>query len=147
MLIPESSPSSEAVDPLADLTPLLSTVTSDMFKECTGSNSRSGISQISDVRFGFVEAEMAVKYLREAQMQMVNATDIDIRYKKLLDAVMNTVIEEFYGLPEDKDWCNAIVAKKFHLVTLSFLLWIIAVFIGFFIRSGEKHSFCGALPT
>lgn len=138
---------SEAVDPLVDLTPLSSAVTSDKFKECTDSNNRSGTTQISDVKFGFVEAEMAVKYLREAQMQVVNATDIDIRYKKLLDAVMNTVIVEFYGLPEDKDWCNTLVSKKIHLVTLTFLLWIIAVFIGFFFRSGKEHSFYGALPT
>ncbi|KAH0704382.1 hypothetical protein KY285_018660 [Solanum tuberosum] len=147
LLIPETSPSSEAVDPLADLTPLSSTVTSDRFKECTGSNSRSGIPQISDVKFGSVEAEMAVKYIREAQLQVVNATDIDIRYKKLLDAVMNTVVEEFYGLPEDKDCYNAIVSKKFHLVTLTFVLWIIAVFIGFFFHSGEEHSFDRPLPT
>ncbi|KAK6794199.1 hypothetical protein RDI58_007652 [Solanum bulbocastanum] len=147
LLIPETSPSSEAVDPLADLTPLSSTVTSDRFKECTGSNSRSGIPQISDVKFGSIEVEMTVKYLREAQLQVVNATDIDIRYKKLLDAVMNTVVEEFYGLPEDKDGNNAIVSKKFHLVTLTFLLWIIAVFIGFFFHSGENRSFYGPLPT
>ncbi|XP_015069487.1 uncharacterized protein LOC107014146 [Solanum pennellii] len=147
LLIPETSPSSEAVDPLVDLTPLSSTVTSDKFKECTGSNSRNGIPQISDVKFGSVEVEMAVKYLREAQVQVVNATDIDIRYKNLLDAVMNTVVEEFYGLPEDKDCYNAIVSKKLHLVTLTFLLWIIAVFIGFFFHSGENHSFHGPVPT
>lgn len=143
LLIPETSPSSETVDQ----TPLSSTVISDKFKECTGSNIRCGISLISDVKFGFVEAEMAVKYLREAQMQVVNATDIDIRYKKLLDALMNTVVEEFYGLPDDKDWYNNIVSKKFHLVTLTFLLWVIAVFIGFFFRLGENNSFYGTLPT
>lgn len=142
-----TSPSSEAVDSLADLTPFSSTVTSDSFKECTGSNNPTGIPQIGDVKFGFVEAEMAVKYLREAQMQVVNATDIDIRYKKLIDAVMNTVVEEFYGLPQDKDWYNAVVSKKFHLVTLTFLLWIIAVFIGFFFRLGKSDSSYGTLPT
>ncbi|XP_060208802.1 uncharacterized protein LOC132636113 [Lycium barbarum] len=138
VLIQESSPSSEAVDPLANLTPLSSTLTS----ECTGSNSGS------DVKFGFIEAEMAVTYLREAQMQVVNATDIDIRYKKLLDAVINTVVEQFYGLPEDnKDCYNTLVLNKFHLVMLTFSLWIIAIFIGFFVRSGEKDSSYGTLPT
>ncbi|KAJ8534957.1 hypothetical protein K7X08_016685 [Anisodus acutangulus] len=134
LLIPESCPSSEAVDPLAHLTPLSSTITCD-------SNTPS------DVKFGFVEAEMAVKYLREAQMQVVNATDVDIRYKKLLDAVMNIVVEEFYGLPQDKDCYNKLVSRKFHLVTLTFLLWIIAVLIGFFFHSGEKDCFYGTLPT
>ncbi|MCD9561387.1 hypothetical protein HAX54_020490 [Datura stramonium] len=147
LLSPETSPSSEVVDRLADLTPLSSTVTSDGFKVSTGSKSPSGIPQIGDVKFCCVEAEMAVKYLREAQMQVVNATDIDIRYKKLLDAVMNTVVEEFYGLPEDEDWYNTLVSKKFHLVTLTFLLWIIAVFIRIFFCSGEKLSLYGTIPT
>ncbi|KAJ8538832.1 hypothetical protein K7X08_032301 [Anisodus acutangulus] len=133
LLIPESRPSSGAVDPLAHLTPLSSTLTCD-------SNSPS------DGKFGFVEAEMAVKYLRESQIQVVNATDIDIRYKKLLDTVMNTVVEEFYGLPQDnKDCYNTLVSNKFHLATLTFLLWIIAVFIGFFFSSGEKDSFYGTV--
>ncbi|CAN4123461.1 unnamed protein product [Withania somnifera] len=143
LLIPETSPSSETVD----LTPLSSTVTSDCFKECTGSNIRNGISLLTDAKFGFVEAEMAVKHLREAQMQLVNATDIDIRYKKLLDTLINTVAEEFYGLPEDKDWYNNIGSKKLHLVTLTFLLWLFAVFMGFFFHLGENNSFYGTLPT
>ncbi|KAM3320241.1 protein SINE3 [Capsicum chacoense] len=147
LLIPETSPSSEVVDSLAELSPSSLTLTSDKFKECTGSNNSSGVSQISDAKFGFVEAEMSVKCLREAQVQVVNATDIDIRYKKLIDAVMNTVAEEFYGLPEDEDWINAIVSKKFHLVTLTFLLWIIAVSIRLFFRMGENESFYGTLPT
>lgn len=37
---------------------------------------------------GSVEAEMVVKYKREAGKQGVNATDVDIRYNKLLDAVI-----------------------------------------------------------
>ncbi|KAK4349154.1 hypothetical protein RND71_031909 [Anisodus tanguticus] len=91
---------------------------------------------------------MAVKYLRESQIQVVNATDIDIRYKKLLDAVMNTVVEEFYGLPQDNTDCyNTLVSNKFHLVTLTFLLWIIAVFIRFFFSSGEKDSFYGTATS
>ncbi|XP_016433811.1 uncharacterized protein LOC107760296 [Nicotiana tabacum] len=147
LLIPETSPSSEAVDPLAELTSLSSTLTSEKYKEYTGSNSSSGVSQSSDVKIGFVEAEMAVKYLREAQMQLVNATDVDVRYKKLLDAVVNTLVEEFYGLPEDKDWYNTLISKKFHVVTLAFLLWIIAIFIGLLFRSGGKQSFYGPLPS
>lgn len=80
-------------------------------------------------------------------MQGVNATDVDIRYKKLLDAVIKTVIEEFDGLSEDKHWYDTLISKKFHLVTLACLPGVVVVFIRLFFHSSENNSFYGPLPT
>lgn len=104
-----------------------SAVVSNKYDESIALNSPSGS----------VEAEMVIKYIWEAGMQGVNATDVDIRYKKLLDAVIKTVIEEFDGLSEDKHWYDTLISKKFHIV----------VFIRFFFNSTKTHFFYRPLPT
>lgn len=114
-----------------------SAVVSNKYDESIALNSPSGS----------VEAEMVIKYIWEAGMQGVNATDVDIRYKKLLDAVIKTVIEEFDGLSEDKHWYDTLISKKFHLVTLACLPGVVVVFIRLFFHSSENNSFYGPLPT
>ncbi|GFZ11467.1 hypothetical protein Acr_22g0008650 [Actinidia rufa] len=74
-----------------------------------------------------VEAEMVVNHLKQAQIQVMNSASTDLCTKKLLDALINVVIEEFNVSPEEKDHIAEIVKMKTRVVLLSFLLWILVV--------------------
>lgn len=96
---------------------------------------------------GTVEAEMVVKHLRLAQTQVLNSVGADLGSKKLLDTLIKAIIEEFYGLSEEKDWFTEVVSRKASLVLSSFVLWIFAVVAVFFFSSGTGSSFNGPPPT
>ncbi|KAM7467180.1 hypothetical protein LguiB_014742 [Lonicera macranthoides] len=108
---------------------------------------RVALEQWNGAKKGTVEAEMVVKYLRLAQTQVLNSVKADLRSQKLLDALIKTVIEEFYGLAEEKDWFTEVVSRKALLVLSSFVLWIFAVVAVFFFSSGTGSSFNGPPPT
>ncbi|CAL5395785.1 unnamed protein product [Camellia sinensis] len=50
-----------------------------------------------------VEAEVVVNHLKQARIQVMNSTNADLQSKKLLNALIEVVIEEFNALPEEKD--------------------------------------------
>ena len=129
---PMLSPSSETVAS-SNLTPLSSTITSDSpFKNSESKDSDDIVA---------VEAEMVVNHLKQAQIQVMNSASTDLRSKKLLDALIRVVIEEFNVSPEEKDHFAEIVTMKTRVVFLSFLLWILVVSVIFLFRSGVRSSF------
>ncbi|PSR97883.1 Zinc transporter 8 like, partial [Actinidia chinensis var. chinensis] len=121
-LSPMLSPSSETVAS-SNLTPLSSTITSDRN-----------------------QTEMVVNHLKQAQIQVMNSASTNLRSKKLLDALINVVIEEFNVSPEEKDHFTEIVTMKTLVVLLSFLLGIL-VAVMFLFRSGVQSSFTEPPPT
>ncbi|XP_019174062.1 PREDICTED: uncharacterized protein LOC109169654 isoform X2 [Ipomoea nil] len=94
-----------------------------------------------------VETEMAIKHLRQVRNQVMNSTDVDLQSKRLLDAVIDVVMQEFCGLPEKKKCSDSPILKKCLLVSLTFLLWILAVFFGSLFSSSGTQPFLGPLPT
>ena len=129
---PMLSPSSETVAS-SNLTPLSSTITSDSpFKNSESKDSDDIVA---------VEAEMVVNHLKQARIQVMNSASTDLRSKKLLDALIRVVIEEFNVSPEEKDHFAEIVTMKTRVVFLSFLLWIVVVSVIFLFRSGVRSSF------
>ena len=135
---PMLSPSSETVAS-SNLTPLSSTITSDSpFKNSESKDSDDIVA---------VEAEMVVNHLKQARIQVMNSASTDLRSKKLLDALINVVIEEFNVLPEEKDQFAEIVAMKTRVVLVSFLLWILVVSVIFLFRSRVQSSFPEPPPT
>ncbi|XP_057476066.1 uncharacterized protein LOC130764041 [Actinidia eriantha] len=135
---PMLSPSAEPVAS-SNLTPLSSTITSDShFKN-------SELKDSDDIVA--VEAEMVVNHLKQAQIQVMNSASTDLRSKKLLDALINEVIEEFNVLPEEKDQFAEIVAMKTRVVLVSFLLWILVVSVIFLFRPRVQSSFPEPPPT
>ncbi|XP_057487631.1 uncharacterized protein LOC130773710, partial [Actinidia eriantha] len=129
------SPSLETVAS-PNLTPLWSTITLDMNQAGDDSSShfKNSKSKNSDDIVA-VEAEMVVNHLKQAQIQVMNSASTDLRSKKLLDALINVVIEEFNVSPEEKDHFAEIVKMKTRVVLLSFLLCILVVLVMFLFRS------------
>ncbi|XP_027172089.1 uncharacterized protein LOC113771720 [Coffea eugenioides] len=120
----------------SDLSPLSSITMSDEHEEATDTTDPSTTGSLTSV-----EAELVVKLLNRA----IKSRGTNLKTKKVLDALVNLVVEEFIQLPEEKDSFNELMAKKANLVVLSFLLWTIAVFAALFF-SGSQRSFSGAIP-
>ncbi|KAJ9555068.1 hypothetical protein OSB04_009682 [Centaurea solstitialis] len=56
--------------------------------------------------------ESLVKHLRKSMIQVLNSADIDLQYKKLLDALVKVVIEEFCSLHEERDIVAELFSRK-----------------------------------
>ncbi|XP_027062548.1 uncharacterized protein [Coffea arabica] len=125
----------------SDLSPLSSITMSDEHEEATDTTDPSTTMNSETGSLTSVEAELVVKLLNRA----INSRGTNLKTKKVLDALVNLVVEEFIQLPEEKDSFNELMARKANLVVLSFLLWTIAVFAALFF-SGSQRSFSGAIP-
>ncbi|KAL7252227.1 hypothetical protein ACSBR1_013973 [Camellia fascicularis] len=132
----------------SDLTPLSSTITvgKDEVVDVSESHCRSAESKKS-VDIVSVEAEVVVNHLKQAQIQVMNSTNADLQSKKLLNALIEVVIEEFNALPEEKDRLSELVSTKTRVVFTIFLLWIIAVSMFLHFSSRGKSSFSEPPPT
>ncbi|KAG8370548.1 hypothetical protein BUALT_Bualt14G0128600 [Buddleja alternifolia] len=94
-----------------------------------------------------IEAEMVIKHLREARVHVLKSNDVGPS-KKLLDALIDVIIEEFYGgLDEEKEWLDKLLSTKANLIFLSFMLGIFAVFVFWFSNSGAKEFVTELTPT
>ncbi|CAB4262525.1 unnamed protein product [Prunus armeniaca] len=95
--------------------------------------------------FGSVEAEIVAGFLRKARTQVLNA-GLDTKSKKLLDAMLEIVIEDFHTLPVKRDRAAELLSAKSYIMIVCFLLWIIALGVLMF-SSGGRSNFRGPLPT
>ncbi|XP_041001663.1 protein SINE3 [Juglans microcarpa x Juglans regia] len=126
---PALSASSESLF-ASDLTPS-STVTAE-----------PGGSKIS-----YVEVETAINFLKRSRSQVLKSADTDPRSKRIMDALIEIVIGEFYPHPEERDHIGELILMKIQIVLLCFFLWILAVAVAFFFGSAVQNSFRGPLPT
>ncbi|XP_022138735.1 uncharacterized protein LOC111009828 [Momordica charantia] len=94
-----------------------------------------------------VEAEIAVDFLRRALSQVLQSTDVDHQSKKLLDASMRIIVEDFVAIPQEQDHIAQLISAKSLVLSLCFFLWIIILALAFFFGSGAKSSFSGPPPT
>ena len=130
---------------VSDLTPTseISTIT-----DGPGSVEKYGLGKLCGSKIGPVEgleADVAVKLLKEARVEVSNS---DVRSKKVLDALTKAVMDEYYTLPEEKDWMTDLVSMKWRIVCLCFLIWSFVVStILFLFGSGLGGSAGGPLPT
>ncbi|KAI8010939.1 hypothetical protein LOK49_LG06G03410 [Camellia lanceoleosa] len=141
------SPSLETFS-LSDLTPLSSTITVDKDEvvdvsvgHCRSAKSKKSVDIVS------VEAEVVVNHLKQARIQVMNSTSADLQSKKLLNALIEVVIEEFNALPEEKDRLSELVSMKTRVVFMIFLLWIVAVSMFLHFSSRGQSSFSVPPPT
>ena len=89
-------------------------------------------------------AEIVTKHLRSTQLQMLDARDIYLQPKSVLDAVINFV-KSFIQSLEEKDNFNEPKTRKATLAVLSFMLPFLVCRL-FFSFSGSQSSFNGAIP-
>ncbi|KAE9455082.1 hypothetical protein C3L33_13000, partial [Rhododendron williamsianum] len=142
------SPSPETVA-LYDLSPMMSTVTGEDDEPNSFSVFHSGFTESKgNDDIVPVEADMVVNHLKLARTKLMNSTDVDVSSRKLLDALIKTVIEEYDGLHEEKDQFAELVTMKRRVVFVCVVLWILVVSVIFLFRScGGRSSFGEPLPT
>ena len=81
-----------------------------------------------------------VDFLKIARSQGLNSVDVDTRSKKLLDALLSIIVDEFYAQPEEKDRSDELIAKKTKIVLLCFVFWILAMAMTFFFSTRVENS-------
>ncbi|KAF7837701.1 protein SINE3 [Senna tora] len=106
-----------------------------------------GDTELDSSKFASVEADIAVKFLRKTQSEVLNSVSAAPQYRELIDEVINFVMKEHNMLPEERDRVAQVVSIKNQIVFLCFLLWIIGVSAVIFFTSDTHRSFSGALPT
>ncbi|CAI9771108.1 unnamed protein product [Fraxinus pennsylvanica] len=150
---PVATPSSKTETvALTDLTPspssLLSTITYDKHIANNASKNKCVNPEVNYVKnMESIEVDIVIQHLKDARVQVMNSSDVN-HSKKLLDALINVVIEDFYGgLYEEKDWLNKFVSSKVHVVSLSILFGILAFSVFLFSNSGAKGLHNGLTPT
>ena len=83
---------------------------------------------------------IVVDFLKIARSQGLNSVDVDTRSKKLLDALLSIIVDEFYAQPEEKDRSDELIAKKTKIVLLCFVFWILAMAMTFFFSTRVENS-------
>lgn len=106
-----------------------------------------GTIEPTGLKTGSVELEIVVDILKRNRTQVLNSADVDPQSKKILDALIEIVIEEFYNRPKERDRFAELVSIKIQIVLLSFFLWMLAVAVAFFFGSAVQHSSSRHLPT
>ena len=83
-----------------------------------------------------LEVEIVVDFLKRTQSQILNSVEVDSQSKKLLDALLRIIVDEFYAhQPEKTDRIAELVLMTTKIVLLCFLVWIIVMAMTFFFSS------------
>ncbi|XP_028760128.1 protein SINE3 [Neltuma alba] len=106
-----------------------------------------GASEFVSPKFASVEAEIVENFLRKAQSEVFNSLSASPHYRKLINEIINYVLEELHTVPEEKDRVAEVVSAKNRIMFLFLLLWIIGVSAVIFLTSDSHCSFGGPLPT
>ncbi|XP_077236780.1 uncharacterized protein LOC143878373 [Tasmannia lanceolata] len=96
-----------------------------------------------------VEVEVVVDFLRRACFQAVSSSDLDIRSKKLLDALIKNLILELKPLGKERSGSNELLWLKMRIGLLCFFLGIIILVSALLLLDfGDGNSFPGSItPT
>ncbi|KAL6519759.1 hypothetical protein OROMI_032653 [Orobanche minor] len=154
LMSPLDTPSSEKVD-VSDLTsPTLSSfsvITSDdrVIVNATDTEFKIHEADFLD-EIKSIETEVVIKHLREARIQVLKSKDVGSS-KKILDALINIVIEEYnggvFGLEERKG-AKKFLPKNANMIFLSFMMGVYAVLMLWFFSSDAKgFNTTGPTPT
>ncbi|KAH6831832.1 hypothetical protein C2S53_008325 [Perilla frutescens var. hirtella] len=94
-----------------------------------------------------VEAEVVIKHLREARIQVLKSKDVGPS-KKLVEALINVIIEEFHGgLYEENEWLDKLLSRKSNLIFLISIMVMFSLLMVWFSDWSLKESFTGPTPT
>ncbi|KAL6186093.1 hypothetical protein ACLB2K_042215 [Fragaria x ananassa] len=141
---PALSPSTESLF-TSDFSPSSESTTD---KTDSSHVSRSVVKcEIDDSKFGSMRAEVVASFLKQARTQVLNSAGVDAKSKKLLDALVEIVIEDFHTVPEERDRIAELLSAKAKILVVCSLLWILAMAVFLVFSSGAQGTFPGPLPT
>ncbi|KAJ4834526.1 hypothetical protein Tsubulata_013663 [Turnera subulata] len=130
-----------------DLTPTGNTtsVTNDsvgVLAEQVGSDDESGGSHL-----GLAEADILKNFLESIRTRYANSSARDHQQKECLDAFVKAVIDEYHGLPDDRDrGIDLLWIRQLVLFLCCFLL-ILAFSVRFFFNYEFHDSYSGPPPS
>lgn len=127
-----------------EMTPLSSQITAEEAAVFVAAVTRDGATTEET---NLYKTESLVNHLRESMCQVLHSADLDPHYKKLMDALVKMVIQEFYSPNEKSSTVVELFLSKGKIVLLSLVLGIIAVSAGFFLFSDAQSSYHGPPPT
>ncbi|XP_022959316.1 uncharacterized protein LOC111460327 isoform X2 [Cucurbita moschata] len=93
----------------------------------------SGSNDLDETGAGSVGAEIAVSSLSRALTQVLQSTDVDHQAKKLIDASIRIIVDDFLAIPQDRDHIFQIISAKNQVLSISLFLWIIVLALAFLI--------------
>ncbi|GAB4842994.1 hypothetical protein Ancab_012972 [Ancistrocladus abbreviatus] len=108
---------------------------------CNVSVDWSRNSEFNNSKIRSVEVEMVVDHLEQARIQVLSSKDVDQETKKLLDALINTLMKEFYSLPDEKDRVDQLISARVRIIVLCFLLCMVIFAMVFVFGSVDQSSF------
>ncbi|GKB13705.1 hypothetical protein Tco_0847628, partial [Tanacetum coccineum] len=126
----------------AEMTPLSSLIIADAVTICVPSHKGATADETNSLK-----VEEMVKNLRESMFQVLHSADIEPWSKKVLDALVKMVIEEFYSLHEERNIVVELFSNKIRILLLSFVLGMLAVSAGLFVFSDVQGYDHGPPPT
>ncbi|KAL8152929.1 hypothetical protein V2J09_010689 [Rumex salicifolius] len=96
--------------------------------------------EISDASRSEVEVEMVANYLKQARLQMLSSTGMDLRLKKLLDVLVDVTVKEFFSMSDERDWMDKIISAENSIRIICFLICLIGTSVMLLLRSGIGGS-------
>lgn len=96
---------------------------------------------------GSVEAEVVIRHLKEARIQVFKSKDVGPS-KKLVEALITIIIEELHGgLYEKNEWLDKLLSRRSSLVFLISVMGILSLLMVWFLEWSSERSFTGLTPT
>ncbi|KAL1539170.1 hypothetical protein AAHA92_27826 [Salvia divinorum] len=141
--------SSESVD-VSDLTSTLSSssVAATPYKHLSTETASTKKPEVDSLKIGgSVEAELVIKHLREARIQVLKSKDIGPA-KSVVEALISITIEEVCGgVHEEDEWLDKLISSKFDLFFLICMMLVCSLLMVWFINWNWNGSFTGPTPT
>lgn len=96
---------------------------------------------------GSVEAELVIKHLKEARIQVLKSKDIGPA-KSIVEALIRITIEEVHGgVHEQDNWLDKLISSKFTPVFLICMMVLCSLLMVGFVNWIWNDSFTGPTPT
>ncbi|XP_057804456.1 uncharacterized protein LOC131019854 isoform X1 [Salvia miltiorrhiza] len=137
-------------DTVSDLTSILSSssVTATPYKHISIETPYTDKSEMDSLKMGgSVEAEVVLKHLREARVQVSKSKDVGPS-KNVVEALINIIIEEFRGsVYEEDEWLDKLLSSKLNQVFLICIMVLFSLLMVWFLSSSSNGSFTRPKPT
>ncbi|KAF3456373.1 hypothetical protein FNV43_RR01023 [Rhamnella rubrinervis] len=131
---------------LPDITPS-SEVTSEEDEQDLVSLNHGGFNVVDGSKYGSLEAEIVVNVLRQARAEVLNFANMESRSKKLLDTLIEIVIEDLQTVSPERDRFAELLSGKTRTAFWCFFFWIFVVAVTLFFSSGTQGSSGRLFPT
>ena len=82
-----------------------------------------------------VEAEAVSNLLKQARLEVLNSSEIHPASKKVLDALVEVSVREFYALPDEDDKIDFLISNRTRILAFSFAVWLM-ISLGMILFSG-----------